>query len=346
FNFDTSSIRITRAEPLPPLFSTIRLQINPALQNNFIYTVKTENLITCQTHASYSTPPVLTGIPKDPEPKEIILNEILYDPPQTGADFIELVNRSKAIINLKSLYAANRINFNSYSTPMVLSEKNRNILPGEHIVISTDTGYIKRQWPNSFIKQLHAIKQLPSLPNEAGSIILLNQQGITLEEFHYNDAMHFALLRDTEGVSLERINSTESAMNPNNWHSAAASANYATPTLENSQNQKQRQSEKQFELSSDVISLDNDGYNDILNLRYQFNQTGYLLSASLFNLQGKAIATIFNNELCASSGNFSWKGVDHLGNTIPSGVYILFVEAIHKSNKPIQWKKTIVVKRY
>ncbi len=344
FKMDSSAIKIIRAEPIPPLFSSIQLSINTSFRENKIYTLTVEKLISCFTKSASPGEQISTGLPKHPEPKDIILNEILYDPPKDGADFIELLNTSSAILNLKSIYAANRINPSSYTAPIMLSEKNQNILPGEMIVLSTDTAFIKRQWPNSINKQLVSVKQLPSLPNTSGTLVLLNHQGKVIEEFQYHDDMHFSLLRNTEGVSLERIHTSESAMAPNNWHSAAASVNYATPTQQNSQKQQKFLSNKKLELSSNWISPDNDGLNDVLNLQYQFGETGYMLSASLFNLQGNLVAKIFNNELCTSEGSFVWKGLDHLGNKIQPGVYILFTEAIHKIQKPVQWKKTIAIK--
>ena len=56
-----------------------------------------------------------------------------------------------------------------------------------------------------------------------------------IDDFGYDDEMHFALLSTKEGVSLERINFDRPSIDKSNWHSASELAGFATPAYENSQ---------------------------------------------------------------------------------------------------------------
>ncbi|MEY3148152.1 MAG: hypothetical protein RL688_1371, partial [Actinomycetota bacterium] len=51
----------------------------------------------------------------------------------------------------------------------------------------------------------------------------------------YLNDWHFKLISDEEGVSLERIDHNAVSQDASNWHSAASSVNYGTPTYKNSQ---------------------------------------------------------------------------------------------------------------
>ena len=64
----------------------------------------------------------------------------------------------------------------------------------------------------------------------------MNQsQNQIIDAFAYYEDMHFSLLETTDGVSLERLNPNAKTQNSNNWHSAASTAGFGTPTYKNSQ---------------------------------------------------------------------------------------------------------------
>ena len=50
-----------------------------------------------------------------------------------------------------------------------------------------------------------------------------------LDAFSYDKDMHFELINDAEGVSLERIDQNAETNNAFNWHSAAETVGWGTP---------------------------------------------------------------------------------------------------------------------
>ena len=76
---------------------------------------------------------------------------------------------------------------------------------------------------------------MPSYNNGEGTVVLQAPDGSTLDLFRYNDDLHFALLNETEGVSLERVDPDRPSDDNSNWHSAAEAVGWATPGYENSQ---------------------------------------------------------------------------------------------------------------
>src|SRR5690606_10795290 len=84
--------------------------------------------------------------------------------------------------------------------------------------------------PDAFLK----LNSMPSFPDDKGTVIILNGQGDIIDEVSYSDNWHFALLHNTEGVSLERVDYNGPSTSAN-FHSAATSVGYGTPGYKNSQ---------------------------------------------------------------------------------------------------------------
>ena len=76
---------------------------------------------------------------------------------------------------------------------------------------------------------------MPSYNDDAGDVIVLNEQGRIMDEVKYTADWHFKLISDAEGVSLERIDFNAASQSAENWHSAATNVGYGTPGYKNSQ---------------------------------------------------------------------------------------------------------------
>jgi len=124
------------------------------------------------------------------QPGNILINEILFDPPVDTEDFIELYNNSNTSFDLQALI--------DYYNP-----------PAEAKIIE--------------------VAQLPAFNKDKDLVVLLNNKGVVIDSLTYQEDWHFSLLDDTDGVSLERIDIAQPSNLSTNWQSAAASVNYATP---------------------------------------------------------------------------------------------------------------------
>jgi hypothetical protein len=174
---------------------------------------------------------------------------------------------------------------------------------------------------------------------------LLNYAGSIIDEVRYDKYIHYPLLRNKEGVSLEKINYNSPSLQTDNWHSASASANYATPTKINSQYKNQEENKSWIQIDQNIIHPDNNGQHDYLQINYQFDEPGTLLSVYLFNQQGEKTATILNNLLCGRNGQFNWNGLNNHNNYLGTGIYILVADAFHLNGKRKRYKKVIAIKR-
>ena len=154
--------------------------------------------------------------------------------------------------------------------------------------------------------------------------------------------MHFALLNNTEGVSLERISSIYPGSEAANWHSAASASNYGTPTLQNSQHKTAATLSGNIKISPEVLSPNNDGTDDVLSLHYSFKENGNLLTVNLFNMAGVLLGKIVNNVLCGTSGTLHWNGSIN-NKQLQNGLYILLIDVLGKTGKSIKTRKILAI---
>ena len=189
------------------------------------------------------------------------------------------------------------------------------------------------------------VGSLPSYSEDEGDVIILNAQGKIVDELKYKDDWHFKLLDNKEGVALERIDYSAPTQQEANWHSAATSVNYGTPTYQNSQFRRNDGVQGEVKLSPEIVSPDNDGQDDFATVDYNFPEAGYVASITIFDASGRPVRYLQRNALCGTSGSFRWDGLGERNQQLATGIYIVLTEVFNLSGKKKQFKKTIVVAR-
>jgi hypothetical protein len=139
------------------------------------------------------------------------------------------------IIDASKIYIANRNSSGVVSSQRLLTSSPVYIFPGDYFVVTEDADNLALNYLVQNPENVLVLSSLPSYPDDEGDVVVLNFQGDIIDEVKYKDDWHFKLIDNAEGVSLERIDPDGSSQDANNWHSAASTAGYGTPTLQNSQ---------------------------------------------------------------------------------------------------------------
>lgn len=330
---------------LAPLFNQVQLKTNSALTANTVYTIIANNITDCKGNRIGSVNKAKVGLPTDPVAGDWIINEILFNPRPNGFDYIELYNNSDKIFDAAKLYIANRSSNGAVSSIKVLSTTPHNIFPGDHIVITEDAGNLALNYLVQEPGNVLVIASPPSFPDDEGTIVALNFQGEVVDEVKYKDDWHFKLIDNAEGVSLERIDPAAPSHEATNWHSAASTAGYGTPTYKNSQYRRTDQVNAVLEVLPKVFSPDNDGRDDIAVIQYQITEPGYVANITIFDGAGRSIRNLVRNGTMGLSGYWSWDGLDDKGQKLPVGTYIVLAELFNLQGEKNLHKKTIVLAR-
>ena len=330
---------------VPPVFDQVVLHLSNALQHQKIYQLTVHGISDCVGNAISNNISIQTGWASMADSLDVVINEILFNPRAGGVDYVELYNRSTKIIDIKKLSLANRNSTAQISNIFPLSSFGNLLLPGMYVVVTADASLVKRDYiclnPESFTEP----SSMPSFNDDQGDVVLLNEQGKIVDELAYDAKWHFKLIDNPEGVSLERINVDGPTQQSDNWHSAASSVGYGTPTYKNSQFHLDDATSGELKLSPEIISPDNDGIDDVASLEYQLPTPGWVANITIFDAAGRIVRYLQRNALCGIKGNFRWDGLGERNQALPVGIYIFLTELFNLEGKKKQFKQVIVLAR-
>jgi hypothetical protein len=290
---------------------------------------------------------VVTGrfaIPQHTNKGDIVLNELLFNPKTDGYDFAEFYNASNKVLSLNDFKMANVDTVNkSFTNLSFIDTLGYLVFPNEYYVLTESTESIKKQYTITNEKNFINVIGMPSMNVSDGSFGLVINNDTLLDALMYNEDMHYPLIRDKKGVSLERISFNRSSADLSNWHSAAAQVGYATPGYKNSQYMDDTEATDVISFANEIFSPDNDGYNDVLVINYLLAEPGNVGNASIYDARGRFMANIMKNELLGTSGVFSWDGVTESNEKGNIGVYTLFFEYFDTKGNTYKVRKSFVL---
>ena len=308
----------------------VKLFFNKDFEEERLYTLSINNVRNCKDIAIEKEIEAVFGIPSQFENNDIIINEILFDPISPGVEYVELYNRSDKVIDLsKIMIGTIKESFPNPADTVVkeICKTIKILLPESYCLLSTNGEIVKSQYDSHYDNFLD-IESLPSLPNEEGHIIICDKSRNIIDEVFYSEKMHYDLLVETKGVSLERISSENPSYDKNNWHSAAYNVNYGTPGYKNSMSDdlKEINSDNEINITPEVFSPDGDGFDDICNIYYDLDENAYTLNIKIFNSKGRFVKDLLNNSLVNNEGFVSWNGTDDSNHLLEPGIYIVQAE--------------------
>ena len=342
------------ATPLAFGFDRVALRLANPLQRNKIYTVTATALTDCAGNAVANNQTARVGLAENLLRNDVVVNEILFNPAPNSNDYVELYNRSNKIISLRNAYLANRSTSGAIASVTQVSAEDYLLFPQDYIVVTQSAALVKAVYvannPAAFVEI-----NMPSYNDDAGNVLLLNEQGAIVDEINYKDDWHFKLIGDEEGVALERINFDDTTrdnpqtMNVNeqaaNWHSAASNVGYGTPTYKNSQYRLDASVQGTITATPEIVSPDNDGLDDFLTLDYNFPEPGYVANVTIFDAAGRPVRYLQRNALAGLKGYYRWDGLGEKSRTLPVGIYVVYTEVFNLQGKTKKFKNVVVLAR-
>ncbi len=341
----TPEAEISDASLQAPADNAVFIKLDLPLKKSILYHITALNAIAdCIGNVMGAANTLPLAIPELPDPQDLVVNEILFNPETGGSDFLEIYNRSGKIFNLSDLSIGNI--FDGEDTVIVKVAEDRLIFPEEYVVFSEKPQDILSRYkvenPNSLI-----LNSLPPFKDKAGNATILRAESsdvVIIDAFDYQESMHSPLLKDLNGVSLERLNPDRPAQNRSNWHSAAETAGYATPSYHNSQFfDGAPDDEDFFQIPEPTFSPDGDGYKDFLPVLYQTDKSGYSATIKIFDSEGRLVKSLASNELLATEGFFRWDGDDDKGAKARMGIYVVWIQLFNPDGSRRVFKKACVL---
>lgn len=345
YTINNGMVQPVSATVVMPLCTEVVLKLPAPLKSKMVYELKVTQVKDCSGNTINQLNTTKAGVPGIADSLAVIINEILFNPRPDGFDYIEIYNRSNSIIDLKQLYVASRnatgqlINITAVSAVPLL------LFPGEYRVLTENRFWLQQQYLVKDPFLIIELSALPSLPDDKGTLVLMNMQGAVIDELHYDHSWHFALVSEKDGVALERLNYNQPTQEKSNWSSAASTVNYGTPGYPNSQLMADAQLQGQVAITPAVFSPDNDGFNDFATIDYQLDAPGYVATIRIFDANGRIVRHLVNNASLTATGRFRWDGLDDGLNKLPVGIYVVLTEVFNLQGKTKKFKQAVTLVR-
>jgi hypothetical protein len=336
---------IKQSTPLRPLFNSLKLELTESLEPGKRYSLTVSNMRDCAGNKIPRPDTLTVGLFEVPALKDVVSNELLFDPSTNRSDYIEFYNRSNRIINLQDLYIANHSAAGLPINLIRVSEQPQALLPGSYIVLTEQPDQLGLDHPPPTPLSYHKINPMPSLPDDRGDMLLLDRNGKTIDALHYEKDWHYPLLRTTEGVALERIDPDGPTQERYNWSSAASVAGFGTPGKKNSQFLLRAANPSGISVYPETFSPDNDGFDDRTGIYFELDTPGILVRIRVYDSQGWLVATPWPSSTLPQKGVLWWDGTNDQHQVLAPGRYIFFIELIRLTGKVQSIKKTVLLAR-
>ncbi len=324
--------------------SSVYVILNEELTSNTLYTMVVSRLLDC-TGNEISDVENTFALPLKAKEGEILLSEILFNPRPDGVDFVEVFNSSNNYLSLRGWKLAEWEN-EEVTNAKVITDKELVIEPGQYWAFATDALILFRQYPMATMDRFFEVTSLPGFNDDEGSVVLLNEEDEIVEQFTYQEDFHFDLLKDNEGVSLERISFKESVSSTANWRSAASTIGFATPGYANSQAIDRKISSVTVSVQPKVFIPGNVGSGrDFTTITYSFQSPGQFANVNIYDQKGQLIKNLVQGALLSTRGFLRWDGETNSGGIARMGYYVILFEVYDPSGNSEIIKETVVVGR-
>ena len=339
-------VTVAAASENPPDFTSVTLTLESPLDARTVYTLTLhDTLCDCVGNRLLDGDFAVFGLPERAAAGDLILNEVLSNPfSDTDGDYVELYNRSDKILDLGKV----RIGAGNGEVPDNAVEcvpDGYLLFPQHYAAICKNKKLTIEQYNPPYPQNLLENEKLPSYPNDAGTVHLLDAELNHLDRFTYDVSMHYPLLNSTDGVALERIHLDGLTQDPNNWTSAAEGYGWGTPGHRNSQQVEASGGDETLSVTPEVFSPNGDGYHDFTEVVCHFPTTEQRVTIDIYDRDGHPVKRLANNRICGQDERFRWDGVTDDGRAVSNGIYAVFVRVWNLEGRTKNFRKVVAVAR-
>lgn len=293
-----------------------------------------------------------------PDIGSLEVNEIMYQPIQNRyanfsdqSEYVELKNNRAYKLSLKDIFIRDTTDKNGqFRTWEPEIPDLWQVEANGYAILFPDTSNI---WENMRLPTFFGVDQSNSWARTARSTLGLTSSGRgvyiqsrylgTTDSVYYQPEWHHPLLRDSRGVSLEKLESNHTLSNAK-WTS---SADYfgGTPGRLNSawMSIDEDSSEHGLFIHPNPFSPDNDGHEDFsrIHLKMPFPESS--IRIRIFDRYGRLVRNLTRDTIIGNEFETTWDGLNDKKHVLQTGVYIVHVEVFYIDKKPKTGFKKIIV---
>ena len=268
----------------------------------------------------------------------VVINEIMYEPDPGQQEWIELYNRTDALVVLDRWFLTDKAAQNTL--PLTLPPE-AVIDPRGFLVVAADSSILALRPSGKGVVILNKSGGL-SLGNDGDRILLCDLTGMTIDSLEYRPSWHTPDVAATRGRSLERIDPDHDANDFRNWGTSTAAIG-STPGEPNSLLSQSVPSNAALSFSPNPFSPDGDGFEEICVISYRLPVNTAVLRVRIFDRAGRLVQTLADGLPGGAGGELLWNGYDSEGRRARVGPYIVLLEAVDNRGSLTASVKGVVV---
>jgi hypothetical protein len=239
----------------------------------------------------------------------LVINEIMYGPPDGQPEWVELYNRSAGPVNIGDWTIED-----ATALPKPLSAGQDTLFPGCYALLSGDTSWFAASCLRA------GVADWPTLNNDGDVFCLRDSRGAAVDRVQYSDAWGGG-----GGISLERINPFLISQEASGWGGCVA-ASGSTPGAGNSIYIGRAGEGAELSVNPNPFSPYG-GQDKWTMISYTLSWTRAVVSLKIFDRTGRLVRTLADCRESGASGSVIWDGRDDGNKLCPMGLYITLLEA-------------------
>lgn len=267
----------------------------------------------------------------------LVINEIMYDPFTEGeafspqSEYVEIYNNSALPINLIGWSISDA----DSSNKKMISSQEALIQPGGFFVLAADSNHF--QYFGAVENTIIFDSNFPRLNNDGDDFYLFSPSGALIDNVSFSPG-----IAGGRGVSAERIDPLSESNSNSNWLSSVELLG-GTPGSPNSISHELQGAGAELILTPNPFSPDGDGMDDQLSIDYTLPSRSVIIDIIIFDSVGRKVRRLLTSATAGSEGRIIWDGLNDRGETLPIGIYIIYLEATSPSEGKVYTKKGVAV---
>ena len=341
YHLDADGYEVNYLSANYPQGTEIKLALNRMPPKGEVINLSFPGLRDLSGYALADNQLISIGSGYEPVLSDVIFNELLPNPLTDSNEYIELYNRSNKAIDLSYLSVASRKNTDgTLNKAYPLASSLYLFYPEQYLLITKNFEKVANFYTCPPDISVIELPVMPTITNTAGTVVLINNQtDVIVDEFAYNDKMHDASIINKKGVALERIDFNAPTNDASNWTSASSLVGYGTPGYENSQKKTSSGLEK-LQQEVNVVYINSDEY----RINYRFSSHGNRCNIMIFDVMGKLVKNLANNELLGTEGSIEWNGKNDFEQKLQQGIYFILMDVVSTNGETARYGLKCLVK--
>jgi hypothetical protein len=275
--------------------------------------------------------------------RTVVVNELMFAPVPGNSEYVELMNVSQDTVDLADWKLSDLPTSSGGPNNTIVTREHCVVQPGELVVVASDStifslfSYLRESGIAVFV----VLGNL-NLNNDRDAIVLKDASGRVIDSVAYSPSWHNPGVVDPMGRSLEKIRPLGSSNDSRNWSTCAHPVG-GTPGRQNSIYTSSVAVSARLAITPNPFSPDGDGREDFSLIQYEVPLQVSMVSVRIFDVKGRLIRWLANNEPSGAKGSVFWDGRDDERRKARIGLYIVLLEALDDRGGVLETAKGVVV---